>query len=206
MKRIRNLLLTLCFLLGGLFLLVPAEAAGTAGREPLARKNIAFVVYDHTGEATASMKEVWKRQVRQAYPRSQFAFLPDPQAAEGANEVLTQFGGDGYPIEKEVMEKIADRTGADVVGILVVRAMDEFYIQPLFYGGWDDDGPDTLLRVISGADIHEEEAPEGGNHRCGPGGPSGKRDPVRPQQPGHDHGGQGTHLSSLGLTKKEVTH
>ena len=38
MKRIRNLLLTLCFLLGGLFLLVPAEAAGTAGREPLARK------------------------------------------------------------------------------------------------------------------------------------------------------------------------
>ena len=135
MKRIRNLLLTLCFLLGGLFLLVPAEAAGTAGREPLARKNIAFVVYDHTGEATASMKEVWKRQVRQAYPRS-------------------QFGGDGYPIAKEVMEKIADRTGADVVGILVVRAMDEFYIQPLFYGGWDDDGPDTLLRVISGADMY----------------------------------------------------
>lgn len=154
MKMLKRLLLTLCFALGGMFLLVPAEASETAGTDPLARKNIAFVVYDHTGEATASMKEVWKRQVRQAYPRAQFAFLPDPQAAEGAGAVLDQFGGDGYPIEKEVMDKIADRTGADVVGILVVRAMDEFYIQPLFHGGWDDDGPDTLLRVISGADMY----------------------------------------------------
>ena len=67
------------------------------------------------------MKEVWKRQVRQAYPRAKFAFLPDAQAAEGANEVLTQFGGDGYPIEKEVMDKIADKTGATVVSLLVVR-------------------------------------------------------------------------------------
>ena len=93
LKRLKRLLLTLCFALGGLFLLVPVEAAETAGTDPLARKTIAFVVYDHTGEATASMKEVWKRQVRQAYPRAQFAFLPDPQAAEGAGAVLDQFGG-----------------------------------------------------------------------------------------------------------------
>lgn len=155
MRRIRKMLLTLCFVLTGLFLMVPAEAAEqNPAADPLARKTIAFVVYDHTGEATPSMKEVWKRQVRQAYPRAKFSFLPDAQAVEGANEVLTQFGGDGYPIEKEVMDKIADKTGATVVSLLVVRAMDEFYIQPMFLGGWDDDGPDMLLRVISGADMY----------------------------------------------------
>ncbi len=155
MRRIRKMLLTLCFVLTGLFLMVPAEAAEqNPAADPLARKTIAFVVYDHTGEATPSMKEVWKRQVRQAYPRAKFAFLPDAQAAEGANEVLTQFGGDGYPIEKEVMDKIADKTGATVVSLLVVRDMEEYYIEPMFLGGWDDDGPDMLLRVISGADMY----------------------------------------------------
>ncbi|WP_075578948.1 hypothetical protein [Acidaminococcus massiliensis] len=155
MRRIRKMLLTFCFVLTGLFLMVPAEAAEqNPAADPLARKTIAFVVYDHTGEATPSMKEVWKRQVRQAYPRAKFAFLPDAQAAEGANEVLTQFGGDGYPIEKEVMDKIADKTGATVVSLLVVRDMEEYYIQPMFLGGWDDDGPDMLLRVISGADMY----------------------------------------------------
>ncbi len=155
MRRIRKMVLTLCFVLTGLFLMVPAEAAEqNPAADPLARKTIAFVVYDHTGEATPSMKEVWKRQVRQAYPRAKFAFLPDAQAAEGANEVLTQFGGDGYPIEKEVMDKIADKTGATVVSLLVVRDMEEYYIQPMFLGGWDDDGPDMLLRVISGADMY----------------------------------------------------
>lgn len=155
MRRIRKMLLTLCFVLTGLFLMVPAEATEqNPAADPLARKTIAFVVYDHTGEATPSMKEVWKRQVRQAYPRAKFAFLPDAQAAEGANEVLTQFGGDGYPIEKEVMDKIADKTGATVVSLLVVRDMEEYYIQPMFLGGWDDDGPDMLLRVISGADMY----------------------------------------------------
>ena len=155
MRRIRKMLLTLCFVLTGLFLMVPAEAAEqNPAADPLARKTIAFVVYDHTGEATPSLKEVWKRQVRQAYPRAKFAFLPDAQAAEGANEVLTQFGGDGYPIEKEVMDKIADKTGATVVSLLVVRDMEEYYIQPMFLGGWDDDGPDMLLRVISGADMY----------------------------------------------------
>lgn len=154
MKRFQKLLLTLCFVLTGLFLMAPAEAAEqAAAADPLERKTIAFVVYDHTGEATPSMKEVWKRQVRQAYPRAQFAFLPDAQAAEGANEVLTQFGGDGYPIEKEVMDKIADKTGATVVSLLVVRDMEEYYVQPLFHG-WDDDGPDMLMRVISGADMY----------------------------------------------------
>ena len=155
MRRIRKMLLTFCFVLTGLFLMVPAEAAEqNPAADPLARKTIAFVVYDHTGEATPSMKEVWKRQVRQAYPRAKFAFLPDAQAAEGANEVLTQFGGDGYPIEKEVMDKIADKTGATVVSLLVVRDMEKYYIQPMFLGGWDDDGPDMLLRVISGADMY----------------------------------------------------
>lgn len=155
MRRIRKMLLTFCFVLTGLFLMVPAEAAEqNPAADPLARKTIAFVVYDHTGEATPSMKEVWKRQVRQAYPRAKFAFLPDAQAAEGANEVLTQFGGDGYPIEKEVMDKIADKTGATVVSLLVVRDMEEYYIQPMFLGSWDDDGPDMLLRVISGADMY----------------------------------------------------
>lgn len=155
MRRIRKMLLTFCFVLTGLFLMVPAEAAEqNPAADPLARKTIAFVVYDHTGEATPSMKEVWKRQVRQAYPRAKFSFLPDAQAAEGANEVLTQFGGDGYPIEKEVMDKIADKTGATVVSLLVVRDMEEYYIQPMFLGGWDDDGPDMLLRVISGADMY----------------------------------------------------
>ena len=155
MRRIRKMLLTFCFVLTGLFLMVPAEAAEqNPAADPLARKTIAFVVYDHTGEATPSMKEVWKRQVRQAYPRAKFAFLPDAQAAEGANVALTQFGGDGYPIEKEVMDKIADKTGATVVSLLVVRDMEEYYIQPMFLGGWDDDGPDMLLRVISGADMY----------------------------------------------------
>ena len=155
MRRIRKMLLTFCFVLTGLFLMVPAEAAEqNPAADPLARKTIAFVVYDHTGEATPSMKEVWKRQVRQAYPRAKFAFLPDAQAAEGANVALTQFGGDGYPIEKEVMDKIADKTGATGVSLLVVRDMEEYYIQPMFLGGWDDDGPDMLLRVISGADMY----------------------------------------------------
>ena len=61
MRRIRKMLLTLCFVLTGLFLMVPAEAAEqNPAADPLARKTIAFVVYDHTLEVTLFFKEVWK--------------------------------------------------------------------------------------------------------------------------------------------------
>lgn len=117
--------------------------------DPLHRKQIAFVVYDRTGEATDSMKALWKRQVRQAYPRAQYEFLPDPQAAEAANAVLGQSGA----VDETVMDQIADKAGASVVDILVVRNMEESYVEPMFLAPWDD-GPDTYLRVITGADMY----------------------------------------------------
>lgn len=134
---------------------IPAEPAKTetaADVTPFARKKIAFVVYDTTGDATSTMKSVWKRQVRQAYPRKEYGFLEDPQAAAAANEVLRQYGGIDYPIEKEVMAKIAEKAQADVVAILVVRAMEEYYVEPLLLDPFD--GPETYLRVISGADMY----------------------------------------------------
>lgn len=161
MKTWKKWLMLVCCLLGSLFLMVPAQAAelaaaaqtpGAAAAEAdlLHRKQIAFVVYDRTGEATDSMKAVWKRQVRQAYPRAQYDFLPDPQAAEAAGAVLGQSGA----VDETVMDQIADKAGASVVAILVVRNMEEYYVEPMFLAPWDDDGPDTYLRVITGADMY----------------------------------------------------
>ena len=162
MKTWKKWLLLVCCLVASLCMTVPAlaaeqtePAAKTPGEvameaDPLHRKQIAFVIYDRTGEATDSMKAVWKRQVRQAYPRVQYEFLPDPQAAEVANGVLGQSGA----VDASVMDQIADKAGAAVVGILVVRNMEEYYVEPMFLAPWDDDGPDTYLRVITGADMY----------------------------------------------------
>lgn len=162
MKTWKKWLMLVCCLVGSLCMTVPAlaaeqtePAAKTPGEvameaDPLHRKQIAFVIYDRTGEATDSMKAVWKRQVRQAYPRAQYEFLPDPQAAEVANGVLGQSGA----VDASVMDQIADKAGAAVVGILVVRNMEEYYVEPMFLAPWDDDGPDTYLRVITGADMY----------------------------------------------------
>lgn len=162
MKTWKKWLMLVCCLVGSLCVMAPALAAeqtaaaaqtpGAAATEadPLHRKQIAFVIYDRTGEATDSMKAVWKRQVRQAYPRSQYEFLPDPQAAEVANTVLGQSGA----VDATVMDQIADKSGAAVVGILVVRNMEEYYVEPMFLAPWDDDGPGTYLRVITGADMY----------------------------------------------------
>ena len=162
MKTWKKWLLLVCCLVASLCMTVPAlaaeqtePAAKTPGEvameaDPLHRKQIAFVIYDRTGEATDSMKAVWKRQVRQAYPRAQYEFLPDPQAAEVANGVLGQSGA----VDSAVMDQIADKAGAAVVGILVVRNMEEYYVEPMFLAPWDDDGPDTYLRVITGADMY----------------------------------------------------
>lgn len=162
MKPWKKWLLLVCCLVASLCMTVPAlaaeqtePAAKTPGEvameaDPLHRKQIAFVIYDRTGEATDSMKAVWKRQVRQAYPRAQYEFLPDPQAAEVANGVLGQSGA----VDASVMDQIADKAGAAVVGILVVRNMEEYYVEPMFLAPWDDDGPDTYLRVITGADMY----------------------------------------------------
>lgn len=162
MKTMKKWLLLLCCLLGSLMMMVPVQAAeqnatatqtpGAAATEadPLHRKQIAFVVYDRTGEATDSMKAVWKRQVRQAYPRARYEFLPDPQAAEVTNEVLGQSGA----VDETVMDRIAEKAGTSIVGLLVVRNMEEYYVEPMFLAPWDDDGPDTYLRVITGADMY----------------------------------------------------
>lgn len=162
MKTWKKWLLLVCCLVASLCMTVPAlaaeqtePAAKTPGEvameaDPLHRKQIAFVIYDRTGEATDSMKAVWKRQVRQVYPRAQYEFLPDPQAAEVANGVLGQSGA----VDASVMDQIADKAGAAVVGILVVRNMEEYYVEPMFLAPWDDDGPDTYLRVITGADMY----------------------------------------------------
>lgn len=162
MKTWKKWLLLVCCLVASLCMTAPAlaaeqtePAAKTPGEvameaDPLHRKQIAFVIYDRTGEATDSMKAVWKRQVRQAYPRAQYEFLPDPQAAEVANGVLGQSGA----VDSAVMDQIADKAGAAVVGILVVRNMEEYYVEPMFLAPWDDDGPDTYLRVITGADMY----------------------------------------------------
>ena len=161
MKIWKKWLMLVCCLVGSLLMTLPVQAAeqaaatqtpGAAAAEDdlLHRKQIAFVVYDRTGKATDSMKAVWKRQVRQAYPRARYGFLPDPQAAEAANAVLGQSGD----VDATVMGRIADRAGASVVAILVVRNMEEYYVEPLFLASWDDDGPDTCLRVITGADMY----------------------------------------------------
>lgn len=162
MKTWKKWLMLVCCLVASLCMAAPAlaaeqtePAAKTPGEvameaDPLHRKQIAFVIYDRTGEATDSMKAVWKRQVRQAYPRAQYEFLPDPQAAEVANGVLSQSGA----VDSAVMDQIADKAGAAVVGILVVRNMEEYYVEPMFLAPWDDDGPDTYLRVITGADMY----------------------------------------------------
>lgn len=129
------------------------EPAAPAGTSIFNRKKIAYVMYDGTGEATTTMNQVWKRQVRQAYPRAKYEFLDDPKAAAAAAEVLGQNGGLGYPVDKMIMSQIGEKAGADVVALLVVREMEQFYIQPWAIG-WDDDGPDMLVRTYSSADMY----------------------------------------------------
>lgn len=160
MKKLATILMALCFVVLGLLPQAqaaekteptkPAVAAVTAENNIYNRKKIAYVMYDQTGEATPYMNTVWKRQVRQAYPRAKYEFLDDPQAAAAATEMLGQSGG---AVDKVTMEQISAKAGADVVAILVVREMEQFYIQP-FVIGWDDDGPDMLVRTYSGADMY----------------------------------------------------
>ncbi len=160
MKKLYAMVVAVCLVLAGLLPQAQAaEKAEPAKAEPAAvtaetnifnRKKIAYVMFDHTGEATPYMNSVWKRQVRQAYPRAKYEFLDDPQAAAAATEMLGQNGG---AVDEETMKQIGEKAGADVVAILVVRDMEQFYIQP-FAIGWDDDGPDMLVRTYSGADMY----------------------------------------------------
>jgi len=162
MKKLKCFLMALCVVVLGL--LQPAAQAAdklpAAKAEPAAvtaennifnRKKIAYVMYDNTGEATPEMNHVWKRQVRQAYPRAKYEFLDDPQAATAVAEVVGQTGS--FSFDEEVMKQIGEKAGADVVAILVVREMEQFYIQP-FALDWDDDGPDMWVRTYSGADMY----------------------------------------------------
>lgn len=160
MKKVCTMLMALCLaVLGLLPQAQAAEKAEPAKAAPAAvtaetniynRKKIAYVMFDHTGEATPYMNSVWKRQVRQAYPRAKYEFLDDPQAAAAATEMLGQSGG---TVDEETMKQIGEKAGADVVAILVVRDMEQYYIQPFAFG-WDDDGPDILVRTYSGADMY----------------------------------------------------
>ncbi len=161
MKKIRNLFLLLCSLVLMCCSALPAFAADGSAAQPAAsvqepaadslnRKQIAFIVIDGTGSATARMRELWQRQVRQAYPRAKYTFISDPQVLlKGRDAILTQGGGS---VDESVLAAAADAMGADVVAVTVVNAMQEYYVQPFFLD-WDD-GPETYIQAVTSANLY----------------------------------------------------
>ncbi|MCH4096396.1 MAG: hypothetical protein LKE88_07125 [Acidaminococcus provencensis] len=165
MKALKQVLVLLASLLSLVMLLpgspawaaqAPAEspaAVPTVAGDPLNRKGMAFVVYDQTGEVTPAMKALWKRQVRQAYPRAEYTFIDDPQAVQAASAVLSQSNSDDDHYTAAEFAAIGQKAQADVVAVVIVKAMEEYYVEPMLMGWWDD-GPDTWLRVLTAADLY----------------------------------------------------
>jgi hypothetical protein len=128
----------------------PQSAATTEETSIYNRKHIAFLVIDGTGQVNSKMRTLWQRQVRQAYPRAKYDFISDPQILlKGQNYVEVQ-AVDG--VNESVLAGAAETMGADVVGLIVVNDMREYFVQSLFMD-WDD-GPETYLRVITSANLY----------------------------------------------------
>jgi hypothetical protein len=160
MKSLKRITLLFCTFLSLLLTALPVFAAAqVTGSDTAAvqngsslrnRKKIAFICLDGTGKATTRMRSLWQRQVRQAYPRAKYEFIEDPQVLEKGRDVLFANGGVDKTVEPYVLSQVADKTGADVVALLVVRTMEEYYVQSFFFN-WDE-GPETYLRVITASD------------------------------------------------------
>ncbi len=116
------------------------------------RKKIAFICLDGTARVTPRMRNLWQRQVRQAYPRARYEFIEDPQVIQNGRDVIFANGGVDGTVDPIVLSQVADKTGADVVALMVIRTMEEYYVESFFLGF--DDGPEMYLRVITGADLY----------------------------------------------------
>lgn len=78
MRHAKKTLMALLFFLVALLAGNLAFAAPSASKDALSRKVIAFYCFDGTGKVTPSLRNLWQRQVRQAYPRVSYTFLDDP--------------------------------------------------------------------------------------------------------------------------------
>ena len=75
MRHAKKTLMALLFFLVALLAGNLAFAAPSASKDALSRKVIAFYCFDGTGKVTPSLRNLWQRQVRQAYPRVSYTFL-----------------------------------------------------------------------------------------------------------------------------------
>ena len=110
-----------------------------------------FYCFDGTGKVTPSLRNLWQRQVRQAYPRVSYTFLDDPTILQKGRAGLLSLIQGGDELTAGDLERVTAATEADVVAVMVVHTMESYYVEALF-PFWED-GPETYVRTLSAADF-----------------------------------------------------
>lgn len=151
MRHAKKTLMALLFFLVALLAGNLAFAAPSASKDALSRKVIAFYCFDGTGKVTPSLRNLWQRQVRQAYPRVSYTFLDDPTILQKGRAGLLSLIQGGDELTAGDLERVTAATEADVVAVMVVHTMESYYVEALF-PFWED-GPETYVRTLSAADF-----------------------------------------------------
>lgn len=152
MRHAKKTLMALLFFLVALLAGNLAFAAPSASKDALFRKVIAFYCFDGTGKVTPSLRNLWQRQVRQAYPRVSYTFLDDPTILQKGRAGLLSLIQGGDELTAGDLERVTAATEADVVAVMVVHTMESYYVEALF-PFWED-GPETYVRTLSAADFY----------------------------------------------------
>lgn len=91
---------------------------------------------------TPSLRNLWQRQVRQAYPRVSYTFLDDPTILQKGRAGLLSLIQGGDELTAGDLERVTAATEADVVAVMVVHTMESYYVEALF-PFWED-GPEPM--------------------------------------------------------------
>ena len=131
MRHAKKTLMALLFFLVALLAGNLAFAAPSASKDALSRKVIAFYCFDGTGKVTPSLRNLWQRQVRQAYPRVSYTFLDDPTILQKGRAGLLSLIQGGDELTAGDLERVTAATEADVVAVMVVHTMESYYVEAL---------------------------------------------------------------------------
>jgi len=162
MKKLVLLLVSIgCLFLGSSLIYAQAatpnikEPAGNVKQEEPAKVErktevpAAFVLLDRTGAVNTSIYNDWRQQVRQGYRWPYYELKDDMPLINTAEEVLAAEGKSTSKLDVATFKKIAEKTGVDVVALMIINCMDMQIIYLDFR--WDSE---QYARVVADADLY----------------------------------------------------
>ena len=117
-----------------------------------AERPAAFVVFDRSGNVTASVLKIWQQPVKWAYHFPDFKVVDNAKAKQTAAEEI--FSTKGKPfVDAAVMERIAQKAELEALVLVIVDELDENMVQRGLFSFGFEDASDYLIESTIDADI-----------------------------------------------------